>query len=190
LKILRTLSNRNGDIMKIAMNLACACVLSGIIIAVTYYFTNPAVERQSVEMRDLAMKTLTPEADGFQKIDGKPGWFRALKSGKVIAYVVPSESRGYGGLIKLLVAVDREGRVLRYNIFESKETPGMGDKAGQDPFCGQFAGKTIAHLKVVKDPNNKRDIQAISGATITSNAVTDGVRTAVKQILMFLRRGQ
>jgi Na+-translocating ferredoxin:NAD+ oxidoreductase subunit G len=185
-----SLEGSSNSILKIAMNLTCACIISGIIIAGTYYFTSGTAEQKSIEMRDNAMKSLVKDADNFKPVSGKADWFVAEKDGKTIAYIVPSKSKGYGGMVEMLVAVDTDGKVLNFSILESEETPGLGDKASKEPFHSQFIGKFAGHLKVVKDAGNKEDIQAISGATISSNAVTLGVKEAVLSVEDFLKEGQ
>lgn len=172
---------KNDSILKIALNLAGACIISGIIIATVYFLTNDIARQKQAELNTLALKSLVTEADQYTPVEGKTGWYKASKDGRVIAYIIPSESKGYGGTIKLLVAIGPDNRVLKYTITESKETPGLGDKASQPAFYEQFTGKTLEHLKVTKDAGNKEDIQAISGATITSRAVTLAVKQAVEE---------
>lgn len=128
------------------------------------------------------MKELVSDADNFKAVPDKEQWFAAEKGGKVIAYVVPSESKGYGGEIKMLVAISTDGKVIDYNILSSNETPGLGDNASKEPFRSQFKGKKEANLTVVKDPSDKEDIQAMTGATISSRAVTLAVKNAVNEV--------
>ncbi len=93
-----------------------------------------------------------------------------------MAYIVPSESKGYGGKIKMLVAVTADSKVIDFSILEHNETPGLGDNAQKPEFRQMFAGKGADKLTVTKDPANKDNIQAMTGATISSRAVTKGVR--------------
>ena len=122
--------------------------------------------------------------DIVAKREGKPEekkeCYEARKGEATIAYIIPSETKGYGGSIKMLVAVSPDEKVLNYTILSANETPGLGDKAGTEAFESQFRGKDEAHLKVVKDPSDKADILAITGATITSKAVTLGVKEALE----------
>ncbi|MEN6349934.1 MAG: FMN-binding protein [Syntrophomonas sp.] len=180
----------NNSILKIALNLTSACIISGMIIAAVYFLTNDIAESKQAELNNLALRSLVTEADKYTPIAGKTGWYTATKSGTVIAYIVPSESKGYGGTIKMLVAVGPDNKVMKYTILEAKETPGLGDKAAKSPFMDQFAGKTSANLKVTKDANNKEDIQAISGATITSRAVTLAVKNAVDEVSDLTKGGK
>ncbi len=178
--------NGNNNIFKIVMNLTAACVIASFIIAVVYYLTMDVISKNTIEFRNSSMKMLVKDADNFKPILALPDWFEAVKDNKTIAYVLPVESKGYGGTMKLLVAVKPDKKVLNFSILESKETPGLGDKAAKEPFHNQFIGKRLENLIVVKGNENKDSIQAISGATITSKAVTNGIREAVTKVQDFL----
>jgi len=175
----------NNSILKIALNLAMACLVSGLIIAGVYYTTADAAAQKALELKNSAMQALVRDANKFEPIEGHEGWFKAEKDGKIIAYVVSSESKGYGGAIKMLVAVTSDGKVLDYDITGHNETPGLGDKANLEPFKSQFRGKKAESLTVVKDPSSKENIQAMTGATISSRAVTNGVKKAVEEVVEF-----
>ena len=173
------------SIFAIALNLMLACFVSGLVIATTYFFTAPLALKQAAITQTNVMKTLVVDADTFTPIDGKTGWFTATKSGQTIAYVVPGESKGYGGKITMLVAVSPEGKVMKFEILVANETPGLGDGANKEPFKKQFTDKTSENLTVTKDPSNTKDIQAMTGATISSKAVTLGVKGAVDEVVQF-----
>jgi len=178
---------QNDSIVKIAMNLAMACFLSGVVIAGTYSVTEPVAAKSREALKAQAMKEVVKDATDFKEIPGKKEWFTAMKDGKVIAYVAPGESKGYGGAIKMLVSVTPEGKVMDYKILQHNETPGLGDKAGEPKFSKQFAGKGPEDLEVVKVPNEK-NIQALTGATITSRAVTKGIKEAVEEVVEYLHQ--
>lgn len=178
--------NKEYSILQIALNLAGTCLISGLIIAVTYFITSPIAIQKNEMLKQQAMQDLIKGADSFKPIANKSQWFVAEKSGKVIGYIVPSETKGYGGAIDMLVAVSKEGKVIDYNILTTNETPGLGANASKDSFRNRFTGKKSADLLVVKDPSNKVNIQAMTGATITSKAVTKGVKAAVDQVDAFV----
>ncbi|MHC1719630.1 MAG: FMN-binding protein [Clostridiaceae bacterium] len=174
-----------NSIIKIAMNLTAACFISGAIIAATFFLTNPIAQVKAIEIQQESMQALVKDADSFKEIEGKEKWFAAEKDGKTIAYVVPGEAKGYGGSVILLVAIDTEGKVIDYTCTKHNETPGLGDKAARAPFKDQFAGKTSAQLEVTKDASNTENIQALTGATISSRAFTKAVKQAVDEVLQF-----
>lgn len=177
--------DEQNSIFKIGINLTIACLLSGAIIAGTYSITAPIAAQERVNLKNRAMKELVAEAQTFQPIQGKSDWYAAQKDGKIIAYVVPAESKGYGGAIRMLAAVTPEGKMLDYKILGHNETPGLGDKAADPKFRQRFAGKAAEDMEVVKIPSDK-NIQALTGATITSRAVTKGIREAVEQVAAYV----
>ena len=170
------------SVFKIAANLAAACLVSGIVIGAVYYVTAPVAAQKAEIMQQESMKALVKDADSFTEVSDHAGWFAAKKAGKIQAYIVPSETKGYGGRIKLLVAVTADAKVIDYTILEHNETPGLGDKAQKIDFRQQFAGKGSENLQVVKDKSNTEAIQAMTGATISSRAVTKGVKQAVDAV--------
>lgn len=171
----------NDSIFKIGINLTIACLLSGAIIAGTYAVTAPVAAQESINLKNRAMKELVVDAQSFQPIDGKANWYAAVKDGQTVAYVIPAETKGYGGTIKMLAAITTDGKAIDYKILEHNETPGLGDNANTDKFRKQFKGKAAEDLEVVKVPTDK-NIQALTGATITSRAVTKGIREAVEEV--------
>jgi len=175
---------QNDSIFKVGINLTLACFLASAVISTVYYFTAPVAAKTKIDMDNKARQGLIADAQEFKAVEGKTGWFAALKDGKVIAYVVPTESKGYGGAINMLAAITADGKVIDYAILKFNETPGLGDKAEKPAFRKQFAGKTAENLEVVKVPTDK-NIQALTGATITSRAVTKGIKEAVEEVTAF-----
>ncbi|MBU3113746.1 FMN-binding protein [Clostridium lacusfryxellense] len=174
-------------IYQIAMNLTVTCLVSGAIIAATYFITAPVAVKTSAKIKTDSMKSLVMDAQKFNPVKNKKEWFTAEKNGKIIAYVVPAESKGYGGAIKMLVSVTTQGEIINFDILESKETPGLGDNASKDPFKSQFKDKSAKNLEVVKDVTKVDNIQAMTGATISSKAVTKGIKEAVEQVSQYVR---
>jgi electron transport complex protein RnfG len=172
---------KKSNIFKIALNLILTCFVSGCIIGVVFFITGPTAAAKAEQMKQESMKALVPEAETFKEVTGHKDTFLAQKGGETIAYVIPSEPKGYGGPIKMLVAVTKDGTVMDFTILEANETPGLGDNAAKPPFRGQFKGKKIDALEVTKDKSNTKNIQAMTGATISSRAVTLGVKNAVEE---------
>lgn len=180
------LEPKEYSILQIALNLTMVCLVSGLIIATVYFFTEPITIKKNAQLKQESMQQLVQKADSFTAIKGKSGWYEARKGNKTIAYVVPSDTKGYGGTIELLVAVSADGSVLDFQILSANETPGLGSNALKASFRDQFEGKTSKDLTVVKDKTNKKNIQAMTGATITSTAVTKGVKAAVDEVKSYM----
>jgi len=171
-------TTQNGSILQIALNLTLAALVSGIIVAGVYFWTAPIAAQQRIIQRDNSMKELVPGVTDFQPVKDHAGWFAAMKDGAPVAYVVPGEGIGYGGKIKMLVASDPTGALLGYKILSHNETPGLGDKTTQPKFRNQFVGKKVENLEVVKVHEDGK-IDAITGVTISSRAVTKAVKESL-----------
>jgi len=176
----------NNSMFKITLNLTMATLLAGIIIAVVYYFTAPIAEIQRVRQKEQSMKELVPEATSFVEIEGKPEWYKAEKEGQVIAYLSLTHQKGFDGHIKMFVAVTPDRKVIGYKVLSHRETPGLGDQAFKPKFAGQFTGKGVENMEVVKIQEEGR-ILAITGATITSRAVTLGVKNVLTELDAYLK---
>ncbi|MEW6053715.1 MAG: RnfABCDGE type electron transport complex subunit G [Nitrospirota bacterium] len=173
------------DIWKITLNLVVIYLAGGLILALVYARTSPIIYRNAVLAKEVALKTLVPEADSIEKLGDwtihqkNAEYFIAKKNGAVIGYVVQSYGKGYSSYIDTLFAVDRDFRVRTISILGHAETPGLGDEIESSSFRSQFSGKDIDHLKVLKKDTSYY-IQAISGATISSRAVSeDAVRNGL-----------
>ncbi len=91
-------------------------------------------------------------------------------------YVIEVTPSGFGGTIDMVVGVKTDGTVAGVEIISMSETSGLGANASKESFRSQFVGKS-GDLAVTKDGG---DIDALTGATITSRAVTQGVNTALQ----------
>jgi Na+-translocating ferredoxin:NAD+ oxidoreductase subunit G len=178
------------DIIKITLNLVVVYLIGGLILALVYAKTSPIMFKNAVVAKEQALKKLMPEADRIEKLgdwsvhEKHAEYYRAMKNGAVTGYIIQSYGKGYSSYINTLIAVDTDFKVLKINILGHAETPGLGDEIESAGFQNQFTGKDSDHLKVLKTETTDY-IQAISGATISSRAVTED---AVKNGVDFLRK--
>ena len=183
------------DIIKVTLNLVIVYLIGGFILAFVYANASPKIFKNNEEAKKLALKKLMPDADDIKKLgDWTPHekhaeYYVANKGGQVIGYVVQSFGKGYSSYIDTLIAVDRGLKVQKISILHHGETPGLGDEIEADWFKDQFKDKSLEHLKVIKG-ETKDDIQAISGATISSRAVTeDAVKNGVAFLIKTVKEG-
>lgn len=109
------------------------------------------------------------------------GYYEAMKGSEFLGYIAETYGKGYSSYINVLVGTDKDFVIQKIKIISHAETPGLGDEVEKAYFKDQFKGKTLEQLEVVKqEPTEK--ILAITGATISSRAVTAGVRDAVKML--------
>ncbi len=93
--------------------------------------------------------------------------------------VTTTDKEGYGGDIQITVGITSDGTVSGISILSISETAGLGMKAKEPKFYEQYQGKQTERFAVAKDGGEGEPIDALSGATITSRAVTGAVNTAL-----------
>lgn len=103
------------------------------------------------------------------------------ENGNSIGYVMTVTSKkGYGGNITFTMGYTADGMVTAVEILSMNETAGLGDRAKEDSFKGQFAQKKVEQFNLTKTgAKAENDIDAISSATVTSTAVTDAVNAGI-----------
>lgn len=111
----------------------------------------------------------------------------ASVGGTQAGYVVKVSGKGYGGAVVVALGITNEGEILGIQILDaSNETPGLGQNSTSEDWNGQYIGMTSGNIYVVKDGSGSTEsgtINSISGATITSNAVTRAVNAALKFVV-------
>lgn len=169
-----------GDFIKLSAILCIICVVAAAALAATESATTPIIEAMKQAELEENLKVYVPDADSFreaEEIEDKL-FYIASKGGQDIAYIMPaSKGPGYGGDVVVDVAADTEGSVIALKITDLSETPGLGDRVTNPDFLDQYVGKNINDPVAVGD-----DINAITGASVSSRAVTTAVRNALDEI--------
>lgn len=95
-------------------------------------------------------------------------------------YVITTTDKdGFGGNIQITVGIKKDGTINGVSILSISETAGLGMKATEPSFYNQYVNKQTDKFVVSKDGGDGEQIDALSGATITSRAVTGAVNTAL-----------
>ena len=180
-----------GDAMKKALRLGgtlfAVTAVTGLILGVVEHFTSKAILQAELEARNAAFREVMPDGKTFNPVDvaGDDEFVTGIQKAEgdsgLVGWCLSVSSKGYGGPVGFVVGITKDGTVKAINILNHSETPGLGAKSTEPEFYGQFNDKSQLPLKVVKGAaSNPDEISAISGATITSNAVTGGVNAAVE----------
>ncbi|HBK85294.1 MAG TPA: electron transporter RnfG [Firmicutes bacterium] len=168
---------------------AAALLLAGFNL-----ITVPVIEAQQVEAELAAQQAVLPIASSF--VDGQENMavdladYPALEavsvglaeSGEPVGLVMRLAPKGYGGPIKLMVGIDQEGKIVGLQVLAHQESPGLGANISKESFTSQFIGKDAnAPLRVVKGTTTaEHDIVALTSATISSQAVAEGINQALQ----------
>jgi electron transport complex protein RnfG len=170
------------NILKIGINLMIVSMIGATILAATNFVTAPKIEEVEKKAKLKAMQKVLPTASEFSEFKEKEGFFKGLDAdGNLVGYVISCLAIGYGGGFWVMAGVDTEFKLVEISILTHKETPGLGDKIEDEWFRGQFRGKKSKNLEIVKMPT-KDKIQAITGATLSSKAVTEAVKEGLEEL--------
>lgn len=99
---------------------------------------------------------------------------------EVVGFTLVSAAKGYGGDIKIIIGVSINREVSGIKVLSDNETPGLGKKVAETPFTIQFYKKTANKLfSLDKNSTNSNKVDAVTGATISSNALIDAANSAL-----------
>jgi len=176
-------------IIKLAAILFLITFICTLLLVLCNTLTKDRIAKLQLEAENSAKAEVFPGAESFENIqaDGVSAAYVCKDSnGNTAGYCFKTETSGFGGPISVIVGVDINCQITGVKIIDMSETPGLGAKASESDWLSQFRDKTDS-ISVVKTGNAKdNEINAISGATITSKAVTNGVNLALdaaKEIL-------
>ena len=167
--------------------LMIVCVLASLGLALTNKSTAPIIEKQKQTEKQAALKEVLPAAKDFE-LQNNPGkepakyYMGKDANGEKVGVVFEAAPKGYGGPVNLVVGVDNQGAVTGIKTMEMTETPGLGAKSRDAAFTDQFKGKTAEQLYLKNKDEKAGEVDAITSATITSKAVTGGVRRGVEGV--------
>lgn len=167
---------------KLAGILLGICVVVALLLGIVNSITEPIITRMQKEKTAAAMAQVLP-ADDYEEMaftyENVAAMYRAISGGEQIGYVVEVKASGFGGAMSLVVGVDMDGKVTSVAVTDHSETKNIGTKVADDAsVLGRFAG--MSGTITVNTGENRFD--AVSGATVTSKAVTAAVNTALNAV--------
>ena len=170
-----------GIIIKTTVILTLICAVAAAALGVTNYFTEDAIKEQEEKSAAEAMSRVIA-ADSYEEktvtFEGAEYVYNVARSGgNTEGYIFTVSENGYGGAVKVMIGI-KDGKTEAVEVLDaSTETPGLGQKSTDPGFRDGFKGKS-GGLTAAKDPKSETEIKALTGATITSKAVTAAVNKA------------
>jgi electron transport complex protein RnfG len=131
---------------------------------------------------DQAEVSAAAQALGFDNVEVIEEVYQGISAGETVGYTFKSVPRGYGGEITVLTGISIDGTVTGMRVVSHTETPGLGAKATEEGFMAQFEDQSAASpLEVIKSGTpGQNEVSAITGATITTQAVAQGVNYSIE----------
>ena len=190
-----------NNIIKNTLILTSITVVSGLLLGIVYDVTKEPIAAAQENTKQEAYRTVLPDAAEFEQYadfdsaaaqnlledngytsdeitevaEGKD------ESGTTVGYVISVTSgEAYDGTLSLSVGIASDGTVKGVEMLDISETAGLGMKADESSFKDQFKDKNVESFSYTKSGESGDNmIDAISGATITTNSVTNAVNSAL-----------
>jgi len=186
---------------KIIIVLTIITIISGGVLAVLDAYTKPRIDAYQNKLKNEAVAQVLPggvKTDVIEK--GDKLIYEATKNGTVVGYAFQVSGGGYQSELVIMVGVTADfSEIIGTKMIAQVETPGLGTKIEDDPskkddpgwFMNQFKGvKTVPAISYVKNakPSKATEIEAITGATISSAAVVDILNNGIKEAKALLNK--
>ncbi len=176
-------SNNTG---KLIATLTVIGIVSALILAFVYLWTTPYIEQHQAEAREKAIFNVLPGATDYNKVDknGLTFYEGVDEAGNRVGVALIITGGGFQGQIRLIIGTDPVAeKIYAISILEHQETPGLGARITGEQYLSNFENKSFGDYRVVKGKAQKpTDVEAISGATISSTKVTNIVETGIEEI--------
>ncbi|NLZ81593.1 MAG: RnfABCDGE type electron transport complex subunit G [Clostridiales bacterium] len=192
-------------ILKDAFILFAITLIAGLALGFTNEKTKDAIANQGLSANLAAYEAVYPDAENYsyessltKVVEESIETFKGLRddyglivvneileaqdaSETVLGNVISIISKdGYGGNITFVIGIDLEGTIKGVEITEHSETNDLGSKITEDEFKSQYTGKNVDSFVLTKTgASADNEIDAVSGATISSNAANNAINAAL-----------
>jgi len=169
------------EMIRYGLVLALICMVASGLLAAVNHFTQPRIIALAQSQEEATLLELLPMSSSFTAIKSKDEvlYYKGYDKNKQLAGVVfKASAKGYSSVIETMVGLTRDGKITAIKIISQNETPGLGNRVAEPDFISQFRAKDITGLN---------QVQAITGATISSKAVINSVTQKAKDMQELLK---
>lgn len=176
-----------------AIRLFIITIIAGLLLGITYNVTQKAI---NAKKDDSALREVLQDAAEFKKVevngnDKIKEVYEGIKDGNNVGYAIVFEAKGFKGPLNITIGIGKDDKITGMKLEAPDDTVGLGKEAEKPEFLNQFKDKSPeTELKVAKTAQNPDEIQALSGATITSKGAVDGVNMVLNFYKTELKGGQ
>jgi electron transport complex protein RnfG len=164
------------EIIRYGLILALICAIATGLLAGVNFLTKPKIMAQEQNEQENSLREVMPEGRDFEAVesDGEIIYYKIYdKDKKLMGFAFQAQTKGYSSDIVTMVGMTMDGEITAIKVLSQNETPGLGARIAEPAFTGQFSHKNIQGIS---------EVQAITGATISSKAVIDSVKKKAQEI--------
>lgn len=165
------------EIIKLGLILLVITAVAGLVLGGVNSMTAGIIEERAIEESMGAIEAFFPDSDDAGIVDDGDlldydlveEVYEVLEGDSTVGYTIKTVANGYDGPIEILTGINLDGEITGIEILSQTETPGLGDRITEDDFKAQFEGQSS---------DEELEIDALSGATVSRDAVVNGVNAA------------
>lgn len=164
------------EMARYGLTLAAICIAASASLAVVNSLTKPKIIEQAKAEEATSLKDVLPNGEKFEpvKSGNEVVYYKAYdKDGKFLGAAFKALGKGYSSTIETMVGMLKDGKITAIKILSQNETPGLGARVAEESFLNQFSSRGVQDIT---------NVQAITGATISSKAVIDSVAKKANEI--------
>jgi electron transport complex protein RnfG len=170
------------EMVRYGLVLSIICIVAAGLLAGVNSLTKGKILQQAQAEEEASLKEVMPAGVSFEAI--KSGseilYYKAYDGSKnFIGVAFKASGKGYSSIIETMVGMLKNGTITAIKVLSQNETPGLGARVSEPDFTGQF-----------KDKKDLNEIEAITGATISSKAVMDSVQKKAEEIKLLIKNEQ
>lgn len=176
-----TANGSANKILRTVISLTVICICVSAAVSLSYALTKDKIEEMRLETERASVASVFGAEDiTYKALDEIPSTVNSVfevmaSDGSVCGYAVAVSPSGFGGNIDMIVGVGTDGKIVGVDITALSETPGLGSRVDDEGYLGRYRGLS-GELSL------GRDVDAISGATISSRSVMAGVNRALSAL--------
>lgn len=162
--------------VKYAVILGLICLVASSLLAGVNSLTKAKIIASAKEGEESSLKEIAAEGARFEPVEhqGNIFYYKVYdKDGNLSAFIFKALGKGYSSNIETMVGIKKDGTITRIKILSQNETPGLGTRVSEPIFTERFNNKNFQKLE---------EIEAITGATISSTAVINSIRAKVEEM--------
>ncbi len=171
------------EIARYAVTLGIICSVAAGVLAAVNAVTEPQILLQKQKQENAALSEVLPQAKEFKprtQADGTLSYYIGYTDQQqLVGFVLKAEAKGYSSVIETLTGLTPGLEIVAIKVLSQNETPGLGSQITEPDFSGRFKGRR---------PETIADVQAITGATISSSAVIRSVQKRIADLKEVLLR--
>jgi len=169
------------EMLRYGFILAVICIVASGLLAGVNVLTKTRIVAQAQAEEDSSLKEVFPEAAHFEAV--KSGeeiiYYKAHdKDKRLLGAAFRASGKGYSSTIETMVGMLKDGTIKAIKILSQNETPGLGARVAEDSFASRFSNRGLQNLN---------QVEAITGATISSRAVIDSVKKKAEEIKVLIK---